>query len=161
MKVKRSLLIKLAALVIVLGIAVLMFFIGRGHTVYFDNKALEYEGTTYDCPYKVTVFVKGEQAAKLYAKERGMSTWIGPNFEMTLEIVQEKGGEETTGTYKVKLPQNVDGVVINLPGYLAGLPEEAYLSEFVSLIAETPSPEDEEIVVDEFAIPEEDVAATE
>ena len=161
MKVNRSLLFKLAALMIVLAVAVLMFFIGRGHTVYFDNKTIEYEGKTYDCPYKVTVYVKGEQAAKLYAKERGMSTWIGPQFKMTLEIVEEKGGEELTGEYSLKLPQNMDGVVINLPAYLAGLPEEAYLSEFVSLIAETPAPEDEVPVIDEFAIPEDDVAPVE
>ena len=31
----------------------------------------------------------------------------------------------------MKLPHNLDGVIINLPGYIAGLPEEAYLEEFI------------------------------
>lgn len=160
MKSKKSLLFKIGALVLVLAVAALMFVIGRGHTVYFDNKTLEYEGTEYKCPYKVVVSVNGEQVAKLYKKERGMATWIGQDFQMTLEITQEKGGEETVGVYNVKLPYNMDGVVINLPGYLAGLPTEAYLSEFVSLIAEQPA-EDEEVVIDEFAIPVETTEATE
>ena len=131
MKARKSLLFKVGALIIVLALSALMVFIGRGHTVYLDNKAIEYEGKTYACPYKVTVVVKGEQVAKLYAKERGMATWTGPNFEMTLEIMQQKGGAEETGVYALKLPHDLDGIVINLPAYLAGLPEEAYLSEFV------------------------------
>lgn len=151
MSSKKSLLFKLGALVILLGVAVLMFIIGRGHTVYFDNKPLEYQGKSVECPYKITVLVKGEQVAKLYEKERGMSTWIGQNFKMTLEIMETKGGEEVTREYSLKLPHNLDGIVINLPAYMAGLSEEAYLSEFVSLIPEAPA-EDEEIVIDEFAI---------
>ena len=45
--------------------------------------------------------------------------------------MQQKGGSETTTTYNLKLPHNLDGVIINLPGYIAGLPEEAYLEEFI------------------------------
>ena len=159
MKSKRPLLIKLAALVIVLAVAGVMFVVGRGHTVYFDNKAIEYQGQTYECPYKVTVYVKGEKVAKLYEKERGMSAWIGQDFKMTLEIMQEKNGTEVTKEYSVKLPYSMDGIVINLPAYLAGLPEDAYLTEFVSLIAS--EPEDEEIITDEFGIPAPDEQSVE
>ena len=35
----------------------------------------------------------------------------------------------------------MDGPVINLPAYLAGLPEEAYLSEFVPVASEEPEEE--------------------
>ena len=47
--------------------------IGRGHTVYIDNKSMEYNGQSYKSPYKVVVFVDGEQVAKLRDKERGMA----------------------------------------------------------------------------------------
>ena len=40
------------------------------------------------------MLVKGEQVANLKAKERGMATTIGQDFEMTLKITQEKGGDE-------------------------------------------------------------------
>jgi len=151
MKSRRSLFAKLIALAAVLVLAAVMFVIGRGHTVYFDNKAVEYEGKTYEGPYKVTVYVKGEQAAKLYDGERGMTTWVGQNFRVAFKIMQEKGGDETITEYSIKLPHGMDGIVINIPAYLAGLPEEAYLSEFVSLIPEA-SAEDEEIVIDEFGM---------
>lgn len=147
---KRSLLIRVCAVVILILIAVCMMVIGRGHTVYLDNKAFEYEGKTYEAPYKVTVEVGGETVAKLYEKERGSANNIGQTFEMTLRIMQTKGGAETSETYRVKLPYNLDGVVINVPAFVADLPQEVYMSEFVSLIPEDSSAEEEVPGADEF-----------
>lgn len=135
----RRLIFQLAAVVVLIVIAYAMTIIGRGHTVYLDNKKLEYNGKTYDTPYKVVVFVDGEQVAKLYDRERGSATCIGQKFTVTLEITEKKGGSETTQTYTIPLPKNMDGIIINLPAYLAGLGEDAYLTEFI------PSP-DAEIV---------------
>ena len=146
----RRLMFQIGTVVLLLVIAACMMVIGRGHTVYFDNKTLEYDGTTYDAPYKVTVYVGGEQAAKLNAKERGMATTIGQNFEMELKIMEVKGGDETRETYQLKLPRSIDGIVVNLPGFLAGLPEEAWMSEFVPIVPESSSEEEEVPGGDEF-----------
>ena len=127
----RSWIIRATFLLVLVLIAVVMLRIGRGHTVYFDNRALDYQGTTTAAPYKITVTVNGEQISKLYEKERCSVTNIGDKLELTLEVMQQKGGSETTTTYTLKLPHNLDGVIINLPGYIAGLPEEAYLEEFI------------------------------
>ena len=151
MKNKKALVIRIVAVVVLIAIAAVMMVIGRGHTVYFDNKKLEYDGKTYDTPYKVVVFVKGEQVAKLYNGERGMSTWIGQNFEAELEITEVKGGEEVTRTLEVKLPYNMDGIILNLPALLAQLPEEAYLTEFIAVPTEAEM-QDEEATTDEFGI---------
>ena len=149
MNKKRQLLFILGALVILIGISAWMMVIGRGHTVYLDNKKLEYEGETYEAPYKITVFVDGKQAAKLNARDRGMATNIGQTFRMQLKIMQDKGGEETVTDYEIRLPYDLDGIVVNLPGYLAGLPEEAWMSEFVPLVT-TEEPEEEVPSSDEF-----------
>ena len=125
---------------LLLIIAAVMLVIGRGHTVYFDNKTLDYNGQTYPAPYKVVVYIKGQQIAKLYARERGMQTTIGQDFGMALGITREKGGTEEIIECYQKLPYGMDGVIINLPGYLAGLPEEAYITEFIA----APPTEDEE-----------------
>lgn len=153
MKSKRTLFFRLGAIAILLIIGAVMMVIGRGHTVYFDNKKLELDGKTYDTPYKVVVYVNDEKVAKLYDKERGMATWIGQDFEMTLEITQEKGGDETTQTYQIKLPYNMDGIVINLPGFLAGLDQDAYITEFVPVATEeTDTTGEEELPGDEFGM---------
>ena len=146
----RRLLFQIGTILVLIAIAACMMVIGRGHTVYFDNKVLEYDGTTYDPPYKVTVYVGGEQVAKLNAKERGMATTIGQDFEMELKIMEVKGGDETRETYQIKLPRKLDGIVVNLPGYLAGLPEEAWMSEFVPITPESSAEEEEVPGGDEF-----------
>ena len=145
MKSKRILLYRLAMIVMLVVVAAVMLVIGRGHTVYFDNVSLEYEGTTYETPYKVVVYTGGEEVAKLYDGERGMATCIGQNLDLTLEITQEKGGEEELVSVSVPLPYNMDGIIINLSAYLEGLPEEAYLTEFVPAVV--PSTEEDEEVV--------------
>ena len=127
----RKLIIRITAVVVLIVIGIIMSIIGRGHTIYLDNKTLEYDGQTYKAPYKVTITVGGEELTKLYDKERCMVTNIGDSLELTVEVMQQKGGSETTETYKLTLPHSIDSVIINLPAYMAGLPEEAYLEEFI------------------------------
>ncbi len=150
MNKNRRLVFRICAVLVLLLIAGCMMVIGRGHTIFFDNKTLEYEGKTYEAPYKITIIVKDENVAKLYVKERGQATNIGQNFTVTLRVMEEKNGDETTETYSFRLPYNMDGVVVNLPGLMAGLPEEAWISEFVSMIPETPAEEEEVPGADEF-----------
>ena len=134
----RKWIIRIAAVVVLIVIGVIMSIIGRGHTIYLDNKTLEYGGQTYKAPYKVTITVGDEELTKLYDKERGSTTCLGQTFTVTLTVMEKKNGAEETQTYKIPIPKNMDGVIINIPGYLAGLPQEAYLTEFVPVVTEEP-----------------------
>lgn len=148
MKNKRTFLIRCLALALLLALAAAMMVIGRGHTVYFDNKKLDYNGQSYECPYKIEVYVKDQRVAKLYEKDRGMANTMGQKFQATLEITDEKGGDSRVVALTMNLPYSMDGIVLNLPALLSGLPQEAYLSEFVpAVVAEE---EVEETVSDEF-----------
>ena len=139
----KTLIIRLAVLAVAAALAAVMMVIGRGHTLYFDNKTIEdYQGQEYKAFERVVVTVKGEEVAKLGKRERGMATWIGQDFKMVLEITEKKGDEPRIEEISIQLPYGVDGVVINLPAYLAGLPEDAWFSEFVHMVEEEPSEED-------------------
>ena len=139
----KTLLIRLAAVALCIALGAVMMVIGRGHTIYLDNKTLEdYQGQEYKAFERVVVTVKGEEVAKLGKRERGMATWIGQDFKMVLEITEKKGDEPRIEEISIQLPYGVDGVVINLPAYLAGLPEDAWFSEFVPMVEEEPSEED-------------------
>ena len=125
---KRQLLMQLAALAVCIALGAAMMVIGRGHTVYLDNKTLEdYQGQTYKAAHKIVVTVDGKELTKLGPRERGMSPCIGQSFEMSLEITQEKGGEPETKVIQLDLPYSIDGIIVNLPALLAGLPEEAWM----------------------------------
>ena len=136
---KKVLIYRIVALIVVLLIAAAMFVIGRGHTVYFDNKALEYgDKSVNEVPYKIEVLVNGEKVASLKEGERGMATTMGQNFNMQLLITKEKGGKTSKVQVGLPLPYNMDGIILNLPGMLAGLPQDAYIEEFIP----TPSAEE-------------------
>jgi hypothetical protein len=64
------------------------------------------------------------------------------------ELIKEKGGETETVDIALKLPYNMDGIIVNIPGYMAGLPEEAWMTEFVSVPTEAEM-QDEEIPTEE------------
>ena len=67
--------------------------IGRGHTVYLDNKSIDYNGQTYGAYDEVVIEVKGEKVADLLARDRGMCTWLGQNFRMTLLVTDDMGAQ--------------------------------------------------------------------
>ena len=150
---KRRLLFRLGAIALLVVIAACMMVIGRGHTVYVDNKSLDYNGETFAPYYRATVYVNGERLSKLQPKERTSTTNIGQSFSMTLELIKEKGGETETVDIALKLPYNMDGIIVNIPGYMAGLPEEAWMTEFVS------TPTEAEMQDEEIPTEEEDVLA--
>ena len=149
MKNKRQLIFRAAAIAVILVIAVIMFIIGRGHTIYFDNVSADYEGKSYDAYYKVTVIKDGEKVAKLAEDERGMTDLMGQTLSMTLEITDEKGQEPHSHRVSMPIPYGTDGIVINIPELMAGLPQQAYMSEFVP-VATSEEDTDEEVVIDEF-----------
>ena len=147
----RKILMRVLALAIVIGIAVWMFIIGRGHTVYFDNKALDADGQSYSPFYKIEVFVDDVSVAKLSEGDRGMFTTMGQNFKMVLHITPKKDSKKVGSAVSMKLPYNMDGIIINLPALLNGAGEDVYLDEFIP----APVAEDETedvIITDEFDV---------
>ena len=134
---------------VLLAVAAVMFVIGRGHTVYFDNKTAEYNSTEYAAFQRVNVNVGGERVAKLSKRDRGMASWIGQDFRMELEVTENKGDEPKVIPVSISLPYGMDGIVVNLPELVAGLPQEVWQSEFIPV----PTAEEEE----EEVIPEDDM----
>ena len=145
----RKILFRGGTILLLLIIAGVMLFIGRGHTVYFDNKNLEYNGEKFEAVRRINVIVNGEQVARLSKKERGMATCIGQSFQFDIEVIREKDAEPEPYHYSLQLPYGVDGIIVNLPGIMAGLPQDAWMSEFVPA-PEPVSEDEEEIPTDEF-----------
>ena len=145
----KSFLYKTILDILLAAICIVMIYIGRGHTLYFDNKSMEINGKVVDAPYRTKVFVKGKEVANLNAGDRGMSIWIGPTAHIDLEVTSVKGGDKKNISYKVKLPREYDGVVINLVGLMNEAPYDSYISEFIPL-ATAVEPVEEEVIVDEM-----------
>ena len=144
---KKKWIARIGTVAVLLIIAAVMLVIGRGHTVYFDNKTAEYNGTEYPAFQRVNVTVNGERVAKLSKRDRGMATWIGQNFKMELEVTANKGDDPKVIPVSIRLPYSLDGIVVNLPELVAGLPQEAWQSEFVPMV--TVEETEEEIITED------------
>lgn len=92
--------------------------------------------------------------AKLSAGDRGMVTTMGQDFSMVLHITPTEGGKKVGSAVKLKLPYDMDGIILNLPALLSGAAEEVYQDEFIPAVVEEES--EEAVVTDEFAIPTEE-----
>ena len=152
MKGKNRILAVILSLAAIAVLCVVLFIIGRGHTVYFDNKTLEADGQVYEAPYQIQVFVDDESVCKLKEGDRGMVPTMGQNFSMVLHITREKDGKKTGSAVSLKLPYSMDGIIINLPALLGGADESAYMEEFIPAAVEE-DPNEEVIVTDEFELP--------
>lgn len=153
MKNSRSLWIKFGAVAALLIIGAVMMVIGRGHSIYLDDKTFEYGGRTYDALYRVDVSVKGspEEDQSLYARERVVYTKMGQSATIEIKYMEAKGGEKKPMTAKIKIPYGMDGVVINLPALIAGAGPEVYMSEFIT-VPDVTSSDNEVVVTDEFTV---------
>lgn len=152
MKIDRKFFFRAATILLLLLIAVLMFIVGRGHKVYFDNKVYSQDGVEFATPYKVEVYVKGNDVQKLYTRERGESVIKGQKLKVKLDITDKKGGSERTESYVIRIPYSLDGAVINLPALLNGLGEDKYLTEFVSLAITSEAKDEEVVLTDDFSM---------
>ena len=148
MKNKRRLLFRVLTVCILVAVAAVMMVIGRGHTIYFDNKTTTVDGQEYKAFQRVEVFVGEERVARLSKKERGMAPCVGQSFAFTMDVTENKGDEPKHYEYSVSVPYGMDGMVISVPALLAGLPEKAWRSEFVPQVVQEEV--EEEVVTDEF-----------
>lgn len=128
----RKLLIRIGVVVVLVALGALMMLIGRGHTVYFDNKTIEYNGAEYPAFYQVKIDTKSlDKPAQLKAGERSTAKCIGQSLHLELEVTAEKGGASKELSLDVSLPYGMDNPILNLPALLAELPQEAWLDEFI------------------------------
>ena len=88
------------------------------------------------------------------------STCVVPsrNREKAVADIVKIVRENDVGKIVVGLPKNMDGIIINLPAYLAGLGEDAYLTEFIpspdSEIVEEDTPSGDDFGMDDMTMDE-------
>ena len=149
MKISKSMLYKILTVAAILILAAVMMIIGRGHTIYLDNKALD--NPSYSAYYRTDVDVKNNEVQKLSARERGSATFMGQSVKVTVTYMETKNSQKQTATFKIKVPYGWDGIIINLPALIHGEPKSVYMSQFIETPVETSSAE-EVVVTDEFVV---------
>lgn len=144
----RRVLFTAGLVAILVAISIICLIFGRGHTIYLDNKSIE--GTEYTSYASVDIIYKGEKVVNLEKAERGSITLTGQKLDVQLVAKKTNSAAAQTVDISIDLPYDLDGIVINIPAYLAGADVDTYMSEFVSTRVEEDTSED--VQLDEFGM---------
>ncbi len=105
-------------LIIIAGLCALgvwLFFIGREHQIYLDNKAFG----EFVALEQVNVSINGGEAAELMARDRDVRKAVGLSFTLKAEVFDEKGEIVNTLTRTIE-PKCSKDIMINLPALVGG-----------------------------------------
>lgn len=131
--------IRAAAIILVVLLAVWMYFLGRRHTILVDNKSLEDLGIkAYDL---VTVSVDDQEPIDLTRRGRDQFIVTGQKHTLTMKWT-DRNWNENTRTWKIAIPVSWDMVLVSLPylGTNPDAPQGEWMSEFV--VQSAPAKED-------------------
>ncbi len=147
----RRHLFQLAAIVLILLLGVLMFFIGRQHTILLDNKTLEFEGKSYQAFSIVEVAVDRQERLELAARDRDKADVLGQRHVLSVWYT-DKAFQEHELKVKFSVPVGQDMVLVSLPALVGGAPESVWLQPYFPPTAVAPPVSEEPVVVDDLGV---------
>lgn len=142
--------IRIDAIVVVLLVAVLMFWIGKQHTILLDNKTLEVDGQTYKAFSIVEVQVDKGERLELAARDRDMAVVTNQSHRITVWYTDDYY-EEIEKTWKFSVPLGEDMMLISIPALVGGADESVWLTHYEPPVAAV-APVAEPVVTSEDAV---------
>lgn len=106
---------RLVVLAALIALGVWLFYIGREHQIFLDNKTLG----DFKALEQVNVSINGGEISELMTRERDVKKVVGPEFEVKAEIFNEDGEIINRIAKKIKINFSKD-IMINLPAFAAG-----------------------------------------
>lgn len=116
---QRTLIARSLLVLAVLGLAVLMFFIGKGHSFYLDTHKLTVDGVEYRAPDMVTVTVDRLPPEEMFANDRVKVSVMGQRHRIRLEFADGSAPLER----EFRVPLSLQEAVISVTAVAAGLPD--------------------------------------
>jgi hypothetical protein len=137
-------------LFLILVLAVFLFYIGREHQVFLDNKTIEIEGQSFRALKFVRVTVGGGSPVELMARDRDLAKTAGPSFKFKVEVLDEFGEEVEKVIEKVLTPGFSKDMMLSMP--LLAADRDDYI--LPPPTAQAPPPEAEPVPsTEDLAIP--------
>lgn len=116
---KKRIIIRSCAIIAIILLAFLMYFIGREHTVLVDNKTVTLDnGTEIKALQVVEVQVDKQESMELAARDRDKYTVTSQSHKITVSYTDSDWNEKSF-TVKFKVPSKLDMVIISIPTLVA------------------------------------------
>ncbi len=149
----RTNLMRLGAIVIVLLFAVMLFFIGKQHTVLLDNKTVTVNGEEIKALKMVEVQVNKLDSLEFVPRDRDKVDVTRQKHTITVSYT-DADWNEISITRKFKLPLMEEMVIISIPTLVANpdAPQSVWLEKYeLPVFAVQVAPEDEVVITDDFS----------
>lgn len=143
----RTFFIRLTAIVLVILLAVWMFFIGKQHTILLDNKTVG----DFKALSEVEVQVDKQEALFLMPRDRDQAIVTAQKHKVVIKYTDSSWNEvEIVKT--VKLPLMDSMMLLSIPTLVANpdAPQSEWLTHFE--IQVTPPEKDEVVITDEVTL---------
>ena len=149
MKLGRKIFIRIAAVLIIIIIGVVMFFIGKEHTILIDNfSQRDYKALDY-----FEVSVDGSPILDMSRMMREQFTVTGQKHTVLIQWEDEASGQMLAVTFKITVPLMQDMVLLSVPTFMADMnqPQSVWLTPFEPQVVVSSSAEDNAVVTDDTA----------
>ncbi|MDT4760965.1 DUF6672 family protein [Sphaerochaeta sp. PS] len=145
--------VRLVAIVLVILFGVMLFFIGKQHTILLDNKAITVAGKEIPALKLVEVQIDKFPSMEFVPRDRDKVDVTMQKHSVTITYT-DASWEEISITRKFQVPLMDEMVIISIPTLVANpdAPQSLWLEKYVvPAYAVQAVPADEVIVTDELA----------
>jgi hypothetical protein len=152
-KFNRRFLIRTIALVVVLLFGVLMYFVGRQHTILLDNKTVTVEGKELRALQLVEVQVDNLEVLELASRDRDMAVVTMQRHKVTITYT-DSDWNDISFTREFKVPVGEDMSIISIPTLVANpdAPQSLWITRYeLPKLAVAPAAEDAVVVTDDLS----------
>jgi len=149
----RTFLMRLIAIVIILLFSVMLFFIGKQHTVLLDNKTITVNGEEIKALKMVEVQVNKLDSLEFVPRDRDKVVVTRQKHTITVSYT-DVDWNEISITRKFRLPLMEEMAIISIPTLVANpdAPQSIWLEKYeLPTYAVQAAPEDEVIITDDLA----------
>jgi hypothetical protein len=112
---------RLALILFLIAFGALLFYIGKEHQVFLDDKAITLDGKTYPAIENLKVSVNGGEALEFVADDRDVTVSDGPFLSVKVEITDADGKVLRTIERSARL-RFQRSVMVSLPALAGGAP---------------------------------------
>jgi len=149
----RTFLMRLIAIVIILLFGVMLFLIGKQHTVLLDNKTITVNGEEIKALKMVEVQINKLDSLEFVPRDRDKVDVTRQKHTITVSYT-DSDWEEISITRKFRLPLMEEMAIISIPTLVANpdAPQSVWIEKYeLPTYAVRARPEDEIIITDDLA----------
>ena len=109
-----------AVVLLIIALGTWLFYIGREHQIFLDNKSITRGDQNFKAFEQVNVSVNNGSKIELLARDRDMTKAVGPAFALRVEILDSLGGDVAKVIELQVRPEFNRDMLINIPLLAAG-----------------------------------------